>query len=52
MDDLDDGTLQDRASGLDRPTFASMLESSPSLAIGILEVLSTRRRVADTSITD
>ena len=37
---------------LDRPTFTSMLQSSPSLAIGILEVLSTRLREADASITD
>lgn len=37
---------------LDRRTFASMLRSSPSLAIAMLEVLSTRLREANTSFTD
>jgi hypothetical protein len=37
---------------LDRPTFATMLQRSPSLAISMLEVLSTRLRGADARLTD
>lgn len=37
---------------LDRSTFTAMLQGSPSLAISMLEVLSTRLRQADASLTD
>ena len=37
---------------LDRPTFAMMLQRSPSVAVSMLEVLSTRLRRADARLTD
>lgn len=37
---------------LDRPTFMAMLRSSPSLAISMLEVLSTRLRQTGADLTD